>query len=57
MKRFETHAALAEHERNTREITSLRARVTTETQLNRRVDLNLEVKRLESCLSETAKAL
>jgi len=34
---------LAEHERLTR--------ATKESQLNRRVELNLEVKRLESCLA------
>ncbi len=45
-------AALAEHERLTREIASLRARAAKETQLNRRVELNLEVKRLESRLAE-----
>jgi len=43
--------ALAVHESLNREITSLRARAAKETQLNRRVELNLEVKRLESCLA------
>ncbi len=49
--------ALAEHERLTRDITSLRARAAKETQINRRVELNLEVKRLESCLAEAANQL
>jgi hypothetical protein len=47
-------AALAEHERLSREITSLRARATKEKQLNRRVELNLQVKHLESRLAEAA---
>ena len=45
-------AALAEHERLTREMTSLRARAGKETQLNRRVELNLEIMRLEASLRE-----
>lgn len=49
--------ALAEHERLTREMTSLRARAGKETQLNRRVELNLQLKQLESRLAETAEAL
>ena len=40
--------ALAEHERLTREMTSLRARAGKETQLNRRVELNLQLKQLET---------
>lgn len=44
--------ALAEHERLTRDIISLRARAAKELQLNRRVELNLEVKRLESRRAE-----
>ena len=47
-------AALAEHERMTREMTSLRARAGKETQLNRRVALNLQLKKLESRLAEAA---
>lgn len=43
--------ALAEHERLTREMTSLRARADKETQLNRRVELNLQLKQLESRLA------
>jgi len=46
--------ALAEHERLSREITSLRARAAKEKQLNRRVELNLQVKQLESRLAEAA---
>ena len=49
--------ALAEHERLTREMTSLRTRAGKETQLNRRVELNLQLKQLESRLVETAQAL
>ena len=49
--------ALAEHERLTREMTSLRTRAGKETQLNRRVELNLQLKQLESRLVETAEAL
>ncbi len=45
-------AALAEHERITREIAGLRARATKEKQLNRRVEINLQLKQLESRLAE-----
>lgn len=48
--------ALAEHERLTREMASLRARADKETQLNRRVELNLQLKQLESRLAEAAKS-
>ena len=47
-------AALAEHERLTREMTSLRARAGKESQLNRRVELNLQLKQLESRLAVAA---
>lgn len=40
--------ALEAHSRLTREIASLRAKATREKQLNRRVDLNLEIQRLEA---------
>lgn len=40
--------ALEAHSRLTREITGLRAKATREKQLNRRVDLNLEIQRLEA---------
>jgi hypothetical protein len=46
--------ALAEHERLSREMTSLRARAGKETQLNRRVELNLQLKQLESRLADAA---
>ena len=46
--------ALAEHERLTREMTSLRARAGKESQLNRRVELNLQLKQLESRLAEAS---
>lgn len=50
-------AALAEHERLTREIASLRARAGKETQLNRRVELNLQLQQLESSLTQQIKRL
>lgn len=46
--------ALAEHERLTREMASLRARASKETQINRRVELNLQLKQLESRVAEAA---
>ena len=44
--------ALLEHDRLTRQIVALRAQATRESQLNRRVELNLEIKRLETALVE-----
>jgi hypothetical protein len=44
--------ALLEHDRLTRQIATLRAQTARETQLNRRVELNLEIKRLEAALAE-----
>lgn len=44
-------AALADYQRLTREIAVLRARAGRETQLNRRVEMNLELKRLEGALA------
>jgi hypothetical protein len=41
-------AALEAHSRLTREIVGLRAKATREKQMNRRVDLNLNIRRLES---------
>ena len=49
--------ALAEHDRLTREMTTLRARAGKETQLNRRVELNLQLKQLESRLAAQKMAL
>lgn len=49
--------ALAEHDRITREITGLRTRAAKETQLNHRVELNLQMKELESRLAEAASRL
>ena len=46
--------ALAEYERLSREIAGLRARAAKETQLNRRVEMNLQLKQLESRLVEAA---
>lgn len=43
--------ALAEHSRLQREIALLRVRAERESQMNRRVELNLELKRLESALA------
>ena len=50
-------SALIEHDRLTREITSLRARAHRETQLNRQVELNLQLKQLEARLSEVTQQL
>jgi hypothetical protein len=46
--------ALADYERLIREMTSLRARAGKESQLNRRVELNIQLKQLESHLAEVA---
>jgi hypothetical protein len=45
------------HARLERELASLRAQAETDKQLNRRVELNLEIKRLEAELAATAKSL
>lgn len=50
-------AALVEHDQLTREIASLRAHAHRETQLNRRVELNLQLKQLEARLSEVTQQL
>lgn len=47
--------ALADHQRLIREIAVLRASASRETQLGRRVELNLELKRMESHLAEAAR--
>jgi hypothetical protein len=44
--------ALVEHDRLTRQIVALRAKATRESQVNRRVELNLEIKRLEAALAQ-----
>jgi hypothetical protein len=44
-------AALIDHDRIQKEIAGLRARAVKETQINRRVDLNLSIRRLEGELS------
>jgi hypothetical protein len=49
--------ALLEHERLTRQIALLRAQAERESQVNRRVDLNLEIKRLHAELAEAAVRL
>ena len=49
--------ALAEHERLTREIATLRSHADKENQINRRVDWNLQVKALEAGLVELAAQL
>jgi hypothetical protein len=41
-----------EHDRLTRQIVALRAKATRESQVNRRVELNLEIKRLEAALAQ-----
>jgi hypothetical protein len=48
-------SALAEHDRLKLEIASLRSRAAKEKQLNRRVEINLQIKQLESRLAETAR--
>jgi hypothetical protein len=53
----ERRDALAQYERLTREIASLRAQARKETQMNRRVELNLAIKRLEGGLAEIKRAL
>lgn len=53
----ERPAALAEHARLQREIATLRAQASKEKQLNRRVELNLQLKRLEATLAELIKTL
>lgn len=49
--------ALASHARLTREIAELRARAAKETQINRRVDLNLAIQRLEGELAAVTTKL
>ena len=49
--------ALVEYDWIQREITSLRARAEKETQINRRVELNLAIRRLEGELALAAKNL
>ena len=49
--------ALESHSRLTREITGLRAKATREKQLNRRVDLNLKIQRLEAEIAAHNKNL
>lgn len=49
--------ALAEHECLTREMAAIRSRAAKEKQVNRRVELNLQLKRLESNLLETKNRL
>lgn len=49
--------ALEEHARVQRAITQLRKQAATERQLNRRVELNLELKRFEATLAELTKTL
>ncbi|MGA8642492.1 DUF4391 domain-containing protein [Candidatus Binatus sp.] len=49
--------ALAAHARLRHDIAAIRAQAARETQMNRRVDLNLAIKRLETELAAAAKAL
>jgi hypothetical protein len=49
--------ALDAHARLQRDLTALRAQAAKEKQINRRVQLNLEIKRLEAELTATTKAL
>jgi hypothetical protein len=50
-------AALTEHQRLTREIAALRASASRETQISRRVELNLDLKRLEGALAQAGSLL
>jgi hypothetical protein len=50
-------AALAEYARLVRQIANLRAQAERESQINRRVDLNLQIKRLETELAESMKRM
>lgn len=50
-------AALGAHAHLAHEITGLRARAKRERQLNRLVDLNMQIQRLESCLTRHIKSL
>lgn len=45
------------HDRLQRDLTVLRAKAQKEKQINRRVELNLEIKRLEAELAAAAKIL
>lgn len=49
--------ALLAHDRLTREIAVLRAQTEREAQINRRVELNLEIKRLQAALAEVMEKL
>jgi len=49
--------ALVEHERLTREMAGLRARAAKEKQINRRVEINLQLQQLEAALKNTTSAL
>jgi hypothetical protein len=49
--------ALAEYDHLVRQIANLRAQAEREPQINRRVDLNLEIKRLETELAESIKRM
>lgn len=50
-------AALADYERLTQALRELNVRAARETQINRRVELNLEIRRLEGQLATTAREL
>ena len=53
----ELQEGLEAHNRLAREIAALRAQASKEKQINRRVELNLEIKRLEARLAETREVL
>jgi hypothetical protein len=57
LSREERRSAIAEFERIEREITTLRNRAAKEKQINRRVELNLNVKRMEARLDAVRKQL
>lgn len=57
LSREERRSAIAEFERIEREITTIRNQAAKEKQLNRRVELNLDVKRMEARLDAVRKQL
>jgi hypothetical protein len=50
-------AALAEYDRIKKETVGLRGQALKETQMNRRVDVNLSIRRLEGALAELRKKI
>jgi hypothetical protein len=57
LSREERRLAIAEFERIEREITTFRNQAAKEKQINRRVELNLDVKRMEARLDDVRRQL